>query len=184
MEQWKDIPGYEGIYQASTYGRVRTCKGKTTYTLRHGIRHWKQRTLKPKLAKNKRGRIDPRVNLWKAGDGKTWLVSRLVAITWLEGYSEKMTVNHINGNPLDNHVENLEWVTLSENIAKGYESGLYRATQKPVVLTSAHGTARFDSMESATRYIGRGHGYISNALKKGCRITDANGNLYNIAIKE
>ena len=44
-EMWKDIPNYEGIYQASTFGRIRTCEGKTTYTKRHGIRHWKQRIL-------------------------------------------------------------------------------------------------------------------------------------------
>ena len=86
-ELWKDIPGYEGIYQASTLGNIRTCEDKTTHTERHGIRHWKQRTLKQKKCRNSKGRIDARVSLWKDGKERTWLVSRLVGLTWCDGYS-------------------------------------------------------------------------------------------------
>ena len=61
-EIWKAIPNYEGIYEASSFGRIRTCEGKTTFTKRHGIRHWKQRILKPKGETYATGY---RVSLWK-----------------------------------------------------------------------------------------------------------------------
>lgn len=66
-EIWKDVVGYEGIYEVSNYGRVRTHKDKTTYTQRHGIRHWKQRILKEKSRTNR----DVRISLWKMVEVKT-----------------------------------------------------------------------------------------------------------------
>ena len=124
-EQWKDIPGYEGLYQASTLGRIRTCEGKTTSSARFPQRVWKQRIMKQKCAKNAKGREDYRVELWKNGEHKTWLVSRLVAFTWCDGYKDGYTVNHKNGNMLDNRVENLEWLSHKNNIRHGFANGLY-----------------------------------------------------------
>lgn len=126
MEQWKDIPGYEGLYQASTQGRIRTCEGKITSSARFEKRVWKQRILKQKLCKNRKGRTDARVSLWKDRKEKTWLVSRLVALTWCDGYADGLTVNHKNGNPLDNSAQNLEWMTRAANIQHGFKNGLYK----------------------------------------------------------
>ena len=50
-EVWKDVVGYEDIYEVSNLGRIRTHKNKITYTEQHGIRHWKQRILKQKFQK-------------------------------------------------------------------------------------------------------------------------------------
>lgn len=127
MERWKDIPGYEGIYQASDTGLIRTKPGKTTYTELRGVRHWKTRVLKFKYQtrKGNKGKRDARVSLWKDGKEKTWLVARLVALAWCDGYAEGMTVNHIDGNPENNTCSNLEWITLAENIKKGWADGLY-----------------------------------------------------------
>ncbi len=180
MEQWRDIPGYEGIYQVSNIGRIRTCKGKTTYTERHGIRHWKQRIMKQKICKNTYGRKDARVILWKDGKEKTWLVSRLVGLAWCAGYADGLTINHINGNPIDNRAENLEWVTLSENIKKGYEDGLFSNCQHPVHLVCDEGTLIFESKAAASRFLGRHSGYVSNTLKIGRPITAADGKQYTI----
>ena len=77
---WRDIPEYEGIYQASNYGDIRTVEGKTTYTKLHGKRVWKSRVLKGKGDHFTPGR---RVSLWKDGKSKDYLVSRLVAMTFL-----------------------------------------------------------------------------------------------------
>ena len=66
-----------------------------------------------------------RVDLWKGKDHRTWLVSRLVALTWCEGYQDGWTVNHINGDHLDNRAENLEWLSLGDNIRHGFANGLY-----------------------------------------------------------
>lgn len=125
IEEWKDIPGYEGLYQASTLGQIRTCEGKTTSSARFQHRVWKQRIMKQKCTKNKKGRKDYRVELWNGKNHKTWLVSRLVALTWCNGYQIGYTVNHKNGNPLDNRAENLEWLSHGDNIRHGFANGLY-----------------------------------------------------------
>ena len=125
MEEWKDIPGYEGLYQASINGEIRSCAGKVTSNARYGRRVWKQRIIKPKTSKGKNGRTDFRVELWKNGEHMTWLVARLVALTWCAGYQNGWTVNHKNGIPTDNRAENLEWLSHGDNIRHGFATGLY-----------------------------------------------------------
>jgi hypothetical protein len=125
MEKWKDIPGYEGLYQASDLGQIRTCAWKVTSSARFGHRVWKQRILKQKGSLSKKGRYDFRVELWKDGSHKTWLVSRLIALAWCDGYTDGMTVNHKNGIPTDNRAANLEWLTHGDNIRHGFAMGLY-----------------------------------------------------------
>lgn len=181
MERWRDIPGYENLYQASNVGEIRTCEGKTTSNARYGKRIWKQRVLKQKLTKNKKGRTDARVSLWKDGCERTHLVSRLVAMAWCEGYREGMTVNHINGNPLDNRAENLEWVSLRENIVKGFKEGLYSSQQSPVVLSDDRVSFEFDSQADANKFLGRSHGYINTCLKRNKPIISINGKRYELA---
>lgn len=180
MEQWKDIPGYEGIYQASNMGRIRTCEGKITSSARYSMRIWKQRIMKQKCCKNSHGRLDARVILWKDGKEKTWLVSRLVGLTWCAGYADGLTINHINGDTLDNRAENLEWVTLSENIKKGYENGQFSNCQRKVCLVRSGHTMMFESMAEASRFLGRNSGYVSNSLKIGRTITASDGKQYTI----
>lgn len=90
---WKEIPGYEGVYEASNTGLIRTVEGKTTWSSRfNGWRTWQQRTLKPKIYQPKgRTRRDERVTLYKGGEGKDYLVARLIASAFL-GLQEEMTV--------------------------------------------------------------------------------------------
>lgn len=161
-EIWKDIPDYEGIYQASTFGRIRTCEGKTTYTKRHGIRHWKQRVLKPKGETYATGY---RVSLWKNGKKKDLLVARLVGATFLG--KSNLTINHIDGNRFNNHIENLEWCTLSDNIRKGFETGLYRTQKKVIIIDKSTGKEYvFRSMSLASRFMKKCEQYISNCKKR------------------
>ena len=162
-EEWRDIPGYEGIYQASDLGRIRTCEGKTTQG-RYGERRWKQRILHHK---GECYRTGYRVTLWKGGKPKDWLVARLVALTFI-GPDGGLTVNHIDGNRFNNRPENLEWCTNAENIRKGFETGLYASIQKAVVLTYQDGSERrFASMSDASRSMGRSPGYVSLCMKSG-----------------
>ena len=111
MEIWKSIPGYEGIYEASSLGRIRSAPGKTTSNARYKNRVWKTRVLKPKHMISRK-RKDERVSLWRDGESKDYLVSRLVADAWLGTPGDGMTVNHINGNWKDNRPDNLEWAYL------------------------------------------------------------------------
>lgn len=179
MEAWKPIPGYEGIYEASNLGRIRTAPGKTTDSIKHGTRHWKVRVLKPKI-QNPPKRTDERVTLWKDKAPKDYLVSRLVASAWIRPPLEKETVNHINGNYHDNRPENLEWISLSENITHGFNTGLYSSIQKQIWLVDENGyEIGFASYSEADRYLGRHNGYVSQAIKRGYSCTkDNDGNRY------
>lgn len=180
MEQWRDIPGYEGIYQASKDGEIRTAPGKVTSNKRYAHRVWKTRVMKQKVQHRKYGRSDAKVSLWKDGKEKTLLVARLVGLAWCDGYTEGMTINHINGNSLDNRAENLEWVPIAENIRKGFDTGLFANMQKSVVLRCDADEFRFNSMAEASRFLNRNKGYIHNCLRQNRRILDADGKQYEI----
>lgn len=175
-EIWKDIPNYENIYQASNLGRIRTAPNKTTYTKRHGIRHWKTRILKGRGNFYQTGK---RVSLWKNGKCKDWLVARLVAITFLGNPSKKCnTVNHINGDRLDNRIENLEWLSLKDNIIHAFDTGLM--PYKKIRLYNKNCDMTFRSMAMASEFIGRNKGYISLRLNKNKKIFSKNGKEYYV----
>ena len=133
VEIWKDIPNYEGIYQASNFGRIRTHEGKTTDNALHGRRVWEMRVLKG------RGKANSgyRVSLWKDGKCKDFLVARLIAATFIENLIDsEMTVNHKNGNRFDNRVDNLEWLSREDNIRHAFNTGLMKfcKTVSPLIL--------------------------------------------------
>lgn len=108
-EIWKDIPEYEGLYQASNKGNIKNIK--TGNILFGGI---------------KRGYRE--VILIKNNQRKYCLVHRLVAKTFIINPYEKPQINHKDGNKLNNNVNNLEWCTRSENMKHAYKTGL----QKPI----------------------------------------------------
>lgn len=173
METWKDIPEYEGIYQASTLGNIRTVEGKITSNKRYGVRRWKSRILKGRGDCYATGK---RVSLWKDGKVKDWLVARLVAITFLGAPPEGYTVNHIDGNRLNNCIENLEWLSLADNIRHGFATGLYPT--KGVTLKRDGQHFEFISMAKCDEFLKRSNGYTSNSLKKRSTLFDADGNKY------
>lgn len=174
-EIWKDIPNYEGIYQASNFGRIRTAPNKTTSNARYKKRVWSVRVLKGRGDNKNTG---ARVSLWKDGKCKEWLVARLVAITFLGFPKESDTVNHKNGNRLDNRIENLEWLSLADNIRHAFDTGLM--PYKKVKLYNRDCEMIFRSLATACEYIGRNKGYLSLCLKRKSKIKDIRGIEYNI----
>ena len=164
MEEWKNVEGYEDIYEVSDFGRVRTACGKTTESSLHGTRLWKQRVLKQKTDKNGY----KRVSLWKDKSDSTFLVHRLVAIAFLEKPEGKDCINHIDGNPSNNYLENLEWCDHTENLIHAFETGLNK-NPDPIILfnTNTGKTIHFRSKSEASQYLGRSKGYISAVLNKG-----------------
>ena len=181
MEHWKDIPGYEGLYEASDMGRIRSPEGKTTANARYPVRVWRERIIHPKVT-GKAGRKDARVELWKDGAHKTHLVARLVASAWIGSPENDMTVNHINGNTLDNRAENLEWVSLADNIKHGFQTGLYGSIQRSVILNLSGAEIHLPSMAAADRYLNRFRGYTSQrALSGKLDVISKDGTCYGLS---
>ena len=174
-EKWRDIPGYEGIYQASTHGNIRTIEGKKTFTKKHGIRRWKSRVLKGRGNNKVTGK---RVSLWKDGKSKDFLVARLVAMTFLGNPPKHFTVNHIDGNRFNNKLENLEWLSLADNIRHGFETGLY--PQIAVVIKTPETVISFRSMAQCDAFLKRAKGYTSNRLKKHNTLIDLDGKVFQV----
>lgn len=117
MEQWKDvdwIDGYAGVLQVSDSGRVRRHSYSCITTGRWGTPHI---TTKPnKILSPYVGRHGyPTIAVQIDGRRKKFLVHRLVARAFADGFREDLTVNHINGVKTDNRASNLEWVTLGRN---------------------------------------------------------------------
>lgn len=73
------------------------------------------------------------VELWKDNKKKHFLVHRLIAIAFIPNHENKPQINHINGNPSDNSVGNLEWVTDRENKLHAYKNGLKNAIKIPLI---------------------------------------------------
>lgn len=165
MEKWRDIPGYEGLYEASNLGRIRTNAHKVTSNARCPERHWKQRIMKLKYLRRRTGKLDAKVCLWKDGRERTHLVARLVARAWCDGYADGMTVNHIDGNPENNRAENLEWVTRADNIRHGFAHGLY-STAQPVTVAIGGVPTAFQSLAAASRALGHHSGYLSRKRRR------------------
>lgn len=178
-EIWKDIPDYEGIYQASNLGRIRTAPDKTTYTELRGIRHWEMRIMKGRGNNKHTG---ARVGLWKNGKCKDWLVARLVAITFLgQPSADKNTVNHINGNRLDNRVENLEWLSLADNIRHAVDTNLC-SQNKIITLISAEETKTFRSFCTASIFLGKNKGYVANTIRAKRELVGSDGKIWDYII--
>ena len=178
-EVWKDIPNYEGLYQASNMGRIRTVDGKRTYTKRHGDRIWQGRIMKPKGINEKTGH---RVALWKDGECKDYLVARLVGFTFLGIPKEVITINHKDGNRFNNNIKNLEWLTIGDNVRHAFDTGLM-PYKRVIIKTLTGELEEFRSMAEASKAIGRNHGYISLCKDKEKPITDKFGNEVKVFIE-
>jgi hypothetical protein len=116
IEQWKDIVGYEGLYQVSSLGRIKSVDkvcGK-----RRGIVKSKM------IAIQDNGNGYFNAALYSNGKMKRIYVHRLVADAFLGKENGKEYVNHIDGNKSNNSLSNLEWCTRSENMKHAYDNGL------------------------------------------------------------
>lgn len=112
MEIWKSIPQFEGHYQVSDEGRVRSLDKTVNTAIRHNQSVLKRgKVLKCNLKRNGYYSVDLCVKNTK----KTISVHRIVASTFIENPLAKSQVNHKNGVKTDNRVSNLEWATRSEN---------------------------------------------------------------------
>lgn len=153
-EIWKNIVGFEGRYQISNFGRVKSLSRRVNCPL-NGHRTIGERVLKLNL--NTGGyKI---VSLGASGNGNSTmrLVHRLVASGFIPNPNNKPCVNHLDGNKSNNHFSNLEWVTYSENEIYSYSRlGKHAWNRKPVgqYLNNTR-IATFESVAKAAKAFGR-----------------------------
>lgn len=158
-EIWKDIKGFEGRYQVSNMGRVWSLLSN--------------KELKPSTYQGYK-----RVNLTISnGKYKTVSVHRLVALAFVDGYSDGLEVNHIDENPENNIANNLEWVTHAKNVVHAtftprrmktlHKTGrIKNIVQKDI---NGHFIAKFKSIKEASIKSGVPYMTIRNILKRGVK---------------
>lgn len=160
-EEWRDIAGYKGLYQVSNFGNVRGIKRGgvlSPHTLQDGY---------------------CQVMLCKDGKVRGKLNHRLVAEAFIPNSDNKPQVNHIDGDKTNNKVDNLEWVTQSENQLHAIKTGLqtikrgsecYNSVKVEMLDIETDEVVNvFDSMAEASAFIHKPHGNIwrcCNGLSK------------------
>ena len=147
MEEWKDIIGYEGIYQISNKGRVKSLNRIDSRG--HKVN---EKILRPGKRNNYL-----HVRLCKDGKFKDYKIHRLVAQAFLPNPDNLPVVNHKDENKLNNNVENLEWCTQKYNV--NYSGTAGRPGKKIICVETQQ---IFDSSEDVIRRMFNGKGYSSN----------------------
>ena len=114
MEVWKDIIDYEGLYQVSTFGNIKSFKWNKT-----------------KILKTSRGKGYNTVILRKDNINKSYRISRLVGIAFIDNPEGKLYIDHIDGNSMNDNIINLRWVSASENNCNRSSSALHLRGVEP-----------------------------------------------------
>ena len=161
-EIWKDIQGYEGLYQVSNLGRVRS--------LRDNHKNKRIKTLKPCNRGNYLG-----VCLMKESRIKCHLIHRLVAIHFIENRDNLPCVNHKDENHNNNRVDNLEWCTVKYNINYGTRNEKASKSLTGIFIGEKHPQAKkvkcittdevFNAVRTASRKYNVSCGNIVNCCK-------------------
>ena len=118
---WVKIKGYEDFYEISSSGEIRS-KDRTVTDKIGRTRSWKGKTLNPNIAPNGYYRVSFSINR----NRKQFYIHRLIAEHFIPNPDNLPQVNHIDGNKLNNSLDNLEWVTVQDNVIHAYKNGLIK----------------------------------------------------------
>lgn len=174
--KWKDVVGYEGIYEVSNNGDVRNKKTKRILKLQTGNTKY----LKVHLSKN--------------GVSKWELVHRLVGKAFIRNDNKYNIINHLDNNPLNNKVENLEWTTYKGNMQHASKQGRMKCNpnnlrkaqefrKRPVIAIDRDGKEyEFSSQVEAAKKLNCSRGHIASICKNEYGYKTSNG--YSFRYKE
>jgi hypothetical protein len=185
LEVWKPVVGYEGLYEVSNYGNVKSLPYKLGKTMKDiKILNFRE---------HNKGYL--RVSLYKEKQKKDKYVHRLVAEAFLLNKNQLKQVNHKDGNKKNNYVENLEWIDSFGNMKHAWDNGLMKNVSKNLtekwgkscklvnVLTKE--VKEFDTWESLSLYLGYNKHWLSKAYSSKTNFTKSclkKG--YNIVLEE
>jgi len=161
-DEFVDVPGWEGLYEINKMGQVKSADRYIKvngvfekYDIGKIVSHTQSRTRYLKTL------------FYRNNVRKFYMVHRIVAIVFIENPHSKKCVNHIDGNPHNNHISNLEWCTHAENIQHAYDTGLAVAlsgegnNRSKIILNTLTGIFYFGVREAAAIL-----GYHPTALRK------------------
>lgn len=118
-EIWRDIKGFEGLYQISNLGRLKSVQ---RIILRGNGRPI---TINERIRKSKVQDVGYlKTSLCKDGIHSSHRIHRLIAEAFIENPAQKRTINHKDGDKLNNSIDNLEWATHSENNQHAWDNNL------------------------------------------------------------
>ena len=167
-EEWKDIKGYEGRYQISSFGRVKSLNYRCTG--REKILDFK--------STNSRGYVIAK--LCKEGKVKSYTVHKLVAEAFIPNPNNYKEINHRDENKINNHVSNLEWCTRKYNCNYGTRNKRVSKSHKGKTKGSKNGRARkilcvttgkpFNCIKDAAKCYSINYSTLKGGIKKGSKV--------------
>lgn len=156
-EVWKDIPGWEGLYQASTLGRIRSLRYKRKVGEVGVLRPYPERT------------GYAHVNLITAGRKRTVKVHKLIAITFIPNPDGHKCINHIDEDKTNNRASNLEWCSVSYNNSyMGRAKRIGMRYMIPILQYSLGGT--FIRRWNCAKDVERELGFQSSNIYQTCKL--------------
>lgn len=137
-EIWKDIEGYEGIYQVSNLGRVRSLNYRNKKSI-HILKEYNDKRGYKLICLHFKGK-------------KTYQIHRLVAKAFIPNPNNLPQVNHIDGDKTNNNINNLEWCSIKDNIIHAYKTGLHKPNTRKRPVYCIEENKYFESFREAGRY--------------------------------
>ena len=177
-EIWKSVIGYEGVYEVSSLGRVKSLDRLISNA-------WGSKSkVKGVYLSTSISSGYLSLGLTKNGKTKTTHIHRLMAVAFIPNTENKRCVNHIDGNKLNNSLDNLEWTTDKENINHAWSIGLHEKTRNSTKKRLKNGIKNFNKSKRVIKSNGTVYSSVveaakENNIKYSTLVARLNGRLKN-----
>ena len=179
--RWKWVKGYRNLYKVSRDGRVKSA-ARVVERKDGRLMAISGRILKPGDLVSDSGKRYKVVSLWKGGKGRMFQVHRLVAKAFVPNPDNLPEVNHLDGNPGNNHYTNLEWTTRKGNMRHAVRTGLMNSDKRRLPQGESHHNSKLTDNDVRTiRMLGAEPGRDTKAIahRFGVSRTQVNNILSN-----